>query len=65
MTSPDIVIALARAANDAIQVAAFHEQLRTLGFEIIGNGPDGLKRRIETELPMYRDVISRASIDQV
>jgi tripartite-type tricarboxylate transporter receptor subunit TctC len=64
-TPTDIVAALAKASNDAIKQPAFHEQLRTLGFEIIANGPEGLKRRIETELPMYRDVISRASIEPV
>jgi tripartite-type tricarboxylate transporter receptor subunit TctC len=64
-TPADIVALLARASNAAVKEAAFHEQLRTLGFEVIANGPDGLKRRVETELPMYRDIISKASIELV
>lgn len=64
-TSPEIVAALARASNEALGVPAFHDQLRTLGFEIIANGPDGLKRRIDAELPMYRDIISKALIEPV
>ena len=44
---------------------ALHEQLRSLGFEVIGNGPDGLRRRIELEVPAYRDLIVKVGIEPV
>jgi tripartite-type tricarboxylate transporter receptor subunit TctC len=53
-TPPAIVERVAAASLDAMRQPAFHEQLRSLGFEVIGNGPDSLRRRIETELPHYR-----------
>jgi hypothetical protein len=32
---------------------------------VIGNGPDGLRRRIELEVPRYRDLIVKAGIERV
>jgi len=64
-TPPEIVERVAAASLEALRQPAFHEQLRTLGFEVIGNGPDGLRRRIEIELPRYRDLIVKAGIERV
>jgi len=50
---------------DILHQPAFHEQLRSLGFEVIANGPDGLRKRIETELPHYSDLIAKAGIERV
>ncbi len=41
------------------------EQLRVNGFEVIANGADGLRQRIETEVPKWHDVIARAGIKPV
>ena len=57
--------ASATASLDILHQAAFHEQLRSLGFEVIGNGPDGLRKRIEIEVPRYRDLVIKAGIERV
>jgi tripartite-type tricarboxylate transporter receptor subunit TctC len=64
-TPPEIVERLAAASLQALRQPAFHEHLRSLGFEVIGNGPDGLRRRIEQEVPRYRDLIIKAGIERV
>jgi tripartite-type tricarboxylate transporter receptor subunit TctC len=64
-TPSDIVERVAGALLEAVRQPAFHERLRSLGFEVIGNGPDGLRRRIETELPHYRELISKSGIERV
>jgi tripartite-type tricarboxylate transporter receptor subunit TctC len=64
-TPPDIVERVAAALLNALRQPAFHEQLRSLGFEVIGNGPDGLRRRIEIELPRDHDLIIKAGIERV
>jgi len=64
-TPPGIVERLATASLDILRQPAFHEQLRSLGFEVIGNGPDGLRKRIETEVPHYRELIAKAGIERV
>ncbi len=64
-TPPDIVERLAAASLAAMREPAFHEKLRSLGFEVIGNGPDGMRRRIDEEVPRYRDLIAKAGIERV
>src|SRR6267154_1133272 len=37
-----------------------------LGFEeVIANGPEGMRRRIEDEVPKWRDVVTKAGIKPV
>jgi tripartite-type tricarboxylate transporter receptor subunit TctC len=64
-TPPEIVERLATVLLQALRQPAFHEQLRSLGFEVIGSGPDGLRQRIEREGPRYRDLIVKAGIERV
>jgi tripartite-type tricarboxylate transporter receptor subunit TctC len=64
-TPPEFVERLATASLDILRQPAFHEQLRALGFEVIGNGPDGLRKRIEAEVPHYRELIAKAGIERV
>jgi tripartite-type tricarboxylate transporter receptor subunit TctC len=64
-TPPDIVERLSSVLLEAVRQPALHEQLRSQGFEVIGNGPDGLRRRIEAELPRYRDLLVKAGIERV
>jgi tripartite-type tricarboxylate transporter receptor subunit TctC len=64
-TPPEIVARLAAVTLEALRQSALHEQLRSMGFEVIGNGPDGLRRRIELEVPRYRDLITKAGIERV
>jgi tripartite-type tricarboxylate transporter receptor subunit TctC len=64
-TPPEIVERLAAALLEALRPSPFRERLGSLGFEVIGNGPEGLRRRIEIELPRYRDLIVKAGIERV
>ncbi len=64
-TPAEIVDRLAAVCLTALKEPAFRERLRTLGFEVIGNGPDGLRRRIADEVPRFRDLIAKAGIDRV
>jgi len=56
---------LVKAALDALKDRAFHEKLRTLGFDVIANGPEGLRTRVAAEVPRYRDIIAKAGIERV
>jgi tripartite-type tricarboxylate transporter receptor subunit TctC len=64
-TPAGIVDRLAGASLAALKQPAFHDKLRTLGFEVIANGPDGLARRIADEVPRFRDLIAKAGIERV
>ncbi|HEY2136647.1 MAG TPA: tripartite tricarboxylate transporter substrate binding protein [Xanthobacteraceae bacterium] len=64
-TPPEIVDRLAAVTLEALKQPAFHAQLRTLGFEVIATGPDGLRRRIADEVARFRDLIAKAGIERV
>ena len=64
-TPAAVVDRLAAVSLDALKEPAFHDKLRTLGFEVIANGPDGLRRRIAEEVPRFRDLIAKAGIERV
>jgi len=48
-----------------LQRPDIREQLLNNGFEVIANGPDGLRRRIAIEVPKWRDIIARSGIKPV
>jgi len=64
-TPPEVVDRLAEVSLDTLKQPEFHERLRTLGFEVIGKGPDAMRRRIADEVPRYRDLIAKAGIERV
>ena len=64
-TPPEIVNRLAALSQAALKEPAFAEKLRKLGFDVIGNGPDGMHRRIVEDVPRYRDIIAKAGIPRV
>jgi tripartite-type tricarboxylate transporter receptor subunit TctC len=64
-TPPDIVARLAAQSIEVLQRPEIREQLLNNGFEVIANGPDGLRRRIAIEVPKWRDIIARAGIKPV
>ncbi len=64
-TPPDVINPLASASIESLKQAEFHEQLRKLGFEILAEGPDGLRKRIAAEIPRYREIIDKAGIERV
>lgn len=64
-TPPEVVQLLAAKSIEILKVTKTAEQLRDDGFEVIANGPDGMKKRIDDEVPKWRDVISKAGIKPV
>jgi tripartite-type tricarboxylate transporter receptor subunit TctC len=64
-TPPSIVELLSAKSIEILKTPKIAEQLRNDGFEVIANGPDGMKKRIADEVPKWRDVISKAGIKPV
>jgi len=64
-TPSAIVTRLSAASVEALKRPEVVEQLRVNGFEVIANGADGLRRRIEAEVPKWHDVIAKAGIKPV
>jgi tripartite-type tricarboxylate transporter receptor subunit TctC len=64
-TPPEIVQMLSARSIEVLKVAKTSDQLRNDGFEVIANGPDGMKKRIDDEVPKWRDIITKAGIKPV
>jgi tripartite-type tricarboxylate transporter receptor subunit TctC len=64
-TPPAVVELLAARSIEILKVSKTAEQLRNDGFEVIANGPDGMKKRIDDEVPKWRDIIAKAGIKPV
>ena len=64
-TPIEIIDRLAAVSLQSLKEPEFHEKLRTLGFEVIGKGPDAMRRRIVDEVSRYRDIIAKAGIEHV
>jgi tripartite-type tricarboxylate transporter receptor subunit TctC len=64
-TPPEIVGLLSTKALAVLKIPAVAEQLRNGGFEVIANGPEGMRKRIVDEVPKWRDVVARAGIKPV
>lgn len=64
-TPPEIVDRLAAVLMDSLKRPEFREKLRTLGFDVIGKGPDAMRRRISEEVTRYRDIIAKAGIERM
>jgi tripartite-type tricarboxylate transporter receptor subunit TctC len=64
-TPPDIVQRLSAGALKILKAPEIADQLRNDGFDVIANGPDGMRKRIEDEVPKWRDVVARAGIKPV
>ena len=60
-----IVELLAAKSIEILKTPKISEQLRNNGFEVIANGPDGMKKRIDDEVPKWRDIIAKAGIKPV
>jgi tripartite-type tricarboxylate transporter receptor subunit TctC len=64
-TSPAIIELLSAKSIQILKTPAIAEQLRNDGFEVIANGPDGMRKRIEDEVPKWRAVVAKAGIKPV
>lgn len=64
-TPPDIVQLLATKTIEVLKDPKLADQLRTNGFEVLANGPDGMMKRITDEVPKWRDIVAKAGIKPV
>jgi len=64
-TPAAIVEQLTAKSLGILKTPKIAEQLRNDGFEVIANGPDGMKKRIADEVPKWRDIITKAGIKPV
>jgi len=64
-TPPAVVGLLSARSIAVLKTAKISEQLRNNGFEVLANGPDGMRKRIEDEVPKWRDIIAKAGIQPV
>jgi tripartite-type tricarboxylate transporter receptor subunit TctC len=64
-TPPAIVELLSVKSIEILKTPKIAEQLRRDGFEVLANGPAGMRKRIEDEVPRWRDIIAKAGIKPV
>jgi tripartite-type tricarboxylate transporter receptor subunit TctC len=64
-TPPAAIDLLAAKSIEILKRPEIATQLRDNGFEVIANGPDGMRKRIEDEVPKWRDIITKAGIQPV
>jgi tripartite-type tricarboxylate transporter receptor subunit TctC len=64
-TAPDIIALLSAKSLEILKRPAISEQLRKSGFEVLANGPDGMRKRIDDEVPKWRDIVVKAGIQSV
>jgi len=64
-TPPAIVELLSTKSIEILKTPAIAEQLRNNGFEVIANGPAGMRKRIADEVPKWRDIVAKAGIKPV
>ena len=64
-TAPAIIETLSAKAIGILKMPKVVEQLRNNGFEVLANGPDAMRKRIEDEVPKWRDIVAKAGIQPV
>jgi tripartite-type tricarboxylate transporter receptor subunit TctC len=57
-TAPAVIDLLAKKSIEILKRPAITKQLADNGFEVIANGPDGMKKRIDDEVPKWRYIIA-------
>jgi tripartite-type tricarboxylate transporter receptor subunit TctC len=64
-TPPEIVARVSKASIDILKRPAVNDQLQRGGFEVLANGPEGMRKRIVDEIPKWRDIVAKAGIKPV
>jgi tripartite-type tricarboxylate transporter receptor subunit TctC len=64
-TAPEIIERLSAKSLEILKRPTISEQLRKSGFEVLANGPDGMRKRIDDEVPKWRDIVVKAGIQPV
>ena len=60
-----VVELLAAKSVEILKRPVLAEQLRNDGFEVLANGPEGMKKRIADEVPKWREIIAKSGIKPV
>jgi hypothetical protein len=60
-----VVELLSAKSIEILKRPAIAEQLRNNGFEVLANGPDGMRKRIDDEIPKWRNIVAKACIQPV
>jgi tripartite-type tricarboxylate transporter receptor subunit TctC len=61
-TPPEVIELLSTKAIEILKTPQVAEQLRAGGFDVIANGPEGMRKRIADEVPKWREVVAKAGI---
>lgn len=61
-TPPAILEKLAKAMKEAVSDPGVREQYRKIGFEVLGEGPEETRKRLQEETEMWRKTIEAAGI---
>jgi tripartite-type tricarboxylate transporter receptor subunit TctC len=64
-TPPAIIDLLSTRSIEIVKRPNIADQLRNSGFEVLANGPDGMRKRIADEVPKWRDIVAKAGIQPV
>jgi tripartite-type tricarboxylate transporter receptor subunit TctC len=64
-TPPEVIELLSTKAIEILKTPKVAEQLRAGGFEVIANGPEGMRKRIADEVPKWREVVAKAGIQPI
>lgn len=64
-TPAAIVELLSAKSIEILKTPGIAEQLRKSGFEVLANGPAGVRKRIDDKAPKWRDIVAKAGIKPV
>jgi len=64
-TAPNIVEELSAKTMEVLKAPSIVEQLRVNGYEVTAAGSQALRKRLDVEIPKWRDIISKAGIKPV
>ncbi len=64
-TPQAIVDLLVKTTLEILHDPKIAQQLLADGFEVIANGPAGLQKRIDDDVPMWRDLIEKSGLEKV
>ncbi|MDR3522794.1 MAG: tripartite tricarboxylate transporter substrate binding protein [Acetobacteraceae bacterium] len=64
-TPQPVIDALVKAAIALLHEPDTEALLRKDGLQVLANGPAGMKKRIDDEVPMWRDLVAKSGIEPV
>jgi len=64
-TPQPVVDLLVKTALEILHDPVIAKQLEADGFEVLANGPAGMQKRIDDEVPMWRDLVAKSGIEPV